>query len=216
MLILGDQKVSFWYDGYMVQDKYFWLGLMAVIVNLIGYVPYIKGILKGTVKPQRITWGIWTILTSITFVNQISNGGGYSTFFFGSTALLVMIVFLLSIRRGMGGRSTFDLIVLATSIALFLLWATTKDTRLTTIIAVTIDCIATLPTLYKTYMKPETEVYLQWMLAAVAGLFSMFAVGGSSDYILYIYPLYIVLMNSLIVGAKYLGTQSAAKKSLLF
>lgn len=196
----------------MIQDKLFWLGLISVIINLIGYVPYIKGIFEGTVKPQRITWGIWVVLTSITFINQVINGGGYSAYFFGSTTLLVTIVFLLSIKRGMGGRSKFDLLVLLASIALFALWAVTRDTRTTTIIAVSIDCIAALPTLYKAYVKPETEVYLQWMLAAVAGLFSMLAVGTSTDYILYIYPLYIILMNGLIVLAKFVGTKVKESK----
>lgn len=191
----------------MLQDKLFWLGLISVIINLIGYVPYIQGIFKGTVKPQRITWGIWVVLTSITFINQVINGGGYSAYFFGSTTLLVTTVFLLSIKRGMGGRSKFDLLVLFASLALFALWALTRDTRTTTIIAVTIDCIAALPTLYKAYVHPDTEVYLQWILAAVAGFFSMLAVGTSTDYILYIYPLYIVLMNGLIVLAKFVGSR---------
>ena len=73
--------------------------------------------------------------------------------------------------------------------------------------AVTIDCIAALPTLYKAYVHPETEVYLQWILAAVAGFFSMLAVGTSTDYVLYIYPLYIVIMNGLIVLAKFAGSR---------
>jgi len=191
----------------MFQDKLFWPGLLSVIINLIGYVPYIRGIFKGTVKPQRITWGIWVVLTSITFINQVMNGGGYSAYFFGSTTILVTIVFLLSIKRGMGGRSKFDLLVLFASLALFALWAVTRDTRTTTIIAVMIDCIAALPTLYKAYIHPETEVYLQWILAAVAGFFSMLAVGTSTDYILYIYPLYIVIMNGLIVLAKFAGSR---------
>ena len=191
----------------MFQDKLFWPGLLSVIINLIGYVPYIRGIFKGTVKPQRITWGIWVVLTSITFINQVMNGGGYSAYFFGSTTILVTIVFLLSIKRGMGGRSKFDLLVLFASLALFELWAVTRDTRTTTIIAVMIDCIAALPTLYKAYIHPETEVYLQWILAAVAGFFSMLAVGTSTDYILYIYPLYIVIMNGLIVLAKFAGSR---------
>lgn len=195
----------------MLQDKYFWLGFSALIVNVVGYIPYFKGIFNGSVKPQRITWGIWSILTSVAFINQIINGGGYSAYFFGSTALLVIGVFLLSIKRGMGGKSTFDLIVLVASICLFILWAVTRDTRMTTIIAVLIDLIAALPTLYKTYKQPETEVYLQWILAAVAGLLSMLAVGTSTDYILYIYPLYIVVMNSLIVLAKFAGDKRAIR-----
>lgn len=197
----------------MLQDKYFWFGLASVVINVVGYIPYIQGIFKGTVKPQRITWGIWAILTSVAFINQLINGGGYSALFFGSTALLVITVFLLSLKRGLGGKSTFDLIVLAASAGLFVLWAVTQNTRTTTIIAVAIDLMAALPTLYKSYIHPETEAYLQWILAAVAGLLSMLAVRASTDYILFIYPLYIVVMNSLIVLAKFTGTKLSSRQT---
>jgi hypothetical protein len=194
----------------MLGEKEFWLGIASVALNAAGYYPYIGGILRGNVKPQRITWGIWTILTTIAFVNQVINGGGYSTFFFGSTALLVLIVFILSIKRGIGGRSNFDITVLIASFALFVLWAVTKDTRTTTLIAVAIDFVGALPTVYKTFMKPETEVYLQWILAAVSGFLAMLAIGGSRDYILFAYPFYVVVMNSVIVLAKFAGTKKTA------
>lgn len=89
-------------------DKALIFGASALIVNLIGYIPYIKGIFDGLVKPQRITWGIWSILTFVGFINQGLNGGGYSTYFFGSTTALVFIVFVLSFRKGVGGGSSFD------------------------------------------------------------------------------------------------------------
>ncbi|MBP7837281.1 hypothetical protein KA021_01105 [Candidatus Saccharibacteria bacterium] len=198
----------------MLQDKYFWLGFASLLINLIGYIPYIRGIFKDTVKPQRITWGIWAILTSVAFTNQVKNGGGYSTLFFGSTMFLVITVFLLSLKRGVGGKSKFDLFVLTASIVLFFLWAVTQDTRTTTVIAVAIDLFAALPTLYKSYIQPETEAYLQWILAAVAGLLSMLAVGVSTDYILFIYPLYIIIMNTLVVLAKFVGTKINSAKKL--
>jgi hypothetical protein len=152
------------------------LGIGALILNFIGYVPYIGGILKHVVKPQRMTWGIWTILTTIAAVNQIQNGGSFSSLFFASTAILVTITFLLSLRYGMGGASKLDLVCLCLSLILFAYWVIEKDTRISTLIAVAIDLIAATPTVVKTYKKPETEIYTQWVLAAVGGLLSILAV----------------------------------------
>ena len=69
------------------------LGVFASILNILGYIPYIRDIVRGVVKPQRITWGIWTILTTVAAVNQVLNDGGYSSLFFVSTAILVAITF---------------------------------------------------------------------------------------------------------------------------
>ncbi len=189
----------------MLSDQAFIFGLIAVLVNVIGYIPYFYGIFRGTVKPQRVTWGLWTILVSITFVNQVLNGGGYSSYFVGSTALLVAAVFLLSFKYGMGGKSRLDIGSLIAAGVLLALWAITRDTRTTTLIAVGIDAVGAVPTAYKAYVHPETEAYAQWILAGVASIFSMLAVSGN-DYILFIYPAYVLIMNAAIVAAKYFGT----------
>lgn len=193
-------------------DKLLLFGLAAVIVNLIGYVPYIRGVLTGDVKPQRVTWGIWTILTTIAFVNQIVNGGGYSVLFFGSTVALVGIVFVLSLFKGIGGASKFDRSVLVASALLFIVWIVLRESYYSTLFAVTIDAIGALPTLIKAYRQPETEMYLQWILAAFGGLLGMVALPKFA-FILVVYPLYVVIMNSAIVLTKYLGelTQLRAK-----
>ncbi|HSX15280.1 MAG TPA: hypothetical protein VLF40_00650 [Candidatus Saccharimonadales bacterium] len=178
------------------------LGVLALCLNVIGYIPYIRDIWRGKVKPQRVTWAIWTILTTIAAVNQVKNGGGYSSLFFISTAVLVSITFLLSIRKGMGGASKLDMICLVLAIALFGYWATVHDTRISTLIAVIIDGIGAVPTIIKTYKHPETETYIQWMLAGVAGILTVLAVT-RLDWALIIYPLYVVVANGAIVGTKY-------------
>ncbi len=179
------------------------VGFFALVLNLIGYVPYIRDIFRKKVKPHRITWGIWTILTTIAAFNQVSNGGGYSSMFFISTAVLVSFVFILSLKYGMGGASKIDRLCLILSLLLLIYWITVQETRLSTVLAVIIDGIAAIPTVIKTYHQPKTESYPQWILAGVAGLLTITAVP-HFDWILIIYPLYVVLMNGTIVGVKYI------------
>lgn len=181
----------------------FAVGIIALLLNLLGYIPYVRDIFRHKVKPHRITWGVWTILTTITAFNQVVNGGGYSSLFFISTALLVSIVFILSFKYGVGGASKIDLICLGLAIILLIYWVTLQETYISTVLAVIIDGIGAIPTIIKTYKKPETESYPQWTLAGIAGIFTMLAVP-RIDWILLIYPLYVVLMNATIVGIKYL------------
>lgn len=179
------------------------VGFLALLLNLIGYIPYVRDIMRKKVKPHRITWGIWTILTTIAAFNQVANGGGYSSLFFISTAVLVTIVFVLSLRFGMGGASKIDRLCLIFAILLLIYWITIQETRLSTVLAVIIDGIAAIPTVIKTYHHPKTESYPQWILAGVAGILTMISVP-RLDWVLIIYPLYVVLMNGAIVGVKYM------------
>jgi hypothetical protein len=183
-------------------------GVAALLLNLIGYVPYFAGIFKHKVKPQRITWGIWTILTTIAFVNQVINGGGWSALFFGSTTLLVVAVFVCSFKYGVGGASKLDITVLIAAAVLLIVWALSRNTTTSTYFAVAIDAIGALPTVIKAYKHPETEAYLQWFMAALAGVFSLLAVGHGS-LLLYIYPLYVIGFNAIIVLSKKLGHLAA-------
>jgi hypothetical protein len=180
-----------------------WIGVLALVLNLIGYIPYIRDILRGIVKPHRITWGIWTILTAIAAANQVINKGGYSSLFFVSTVFLVATTFALSIKYGMGGASRLDRTCLVLALGLLLYWLTVRDTRISTLLAVIIDGVGAVPVAVKTYYHPHTETYIQWVLAGVAGLLSLVAVS-RPDWALVIYPAYVFLMNGAIVGIKYM------------
>lgn len=196
----------YWSDVMLFgMEKLLFFGLGAVILNFAGYVPYIKAILAGVVKPQRVTWGIWTILTTIAFVNQVLNNGGYSALFFGSTVGLVGIVFLLSLVRGVGGASRFDIMILSMSLVLLVFWVIFRESYYSTLFAIAIDAFGAIPTLIKAYKQPQTEVFLQWILSALGGFLSLFAVP-QITFILIVYPLYVVVMNGLIVVTKYIGS----------
>ena len=41
------------------------LSIVAGILFLLGFVPYIKAIRQGTAKPSKVTWFVWAVLNSI-------------------------------------------------------------------------------------------------------------------------------------------------------
>ncbi|HUC90081.1 MAG TPA: hypothetical protein VMR45_04720 [Patescibacteria group bacterium] len=178
------------------------LGLLAFALNAIGYMPYIRDIFRKVVKPHPTTWGIWSILTIIAAVNQVKNQGGWSSLFMVSSAVLVMIVFLLSLRYGMGGASKLDKTCLILALLLLVYWLTLRETRISTLLAVIIDAIGVIPTVVKTYKHPETETYPQWVLAGTGGFLTIFSVP-RLDWVLLIYPIYVFLMNTTVVTTKY-------------
>lgn len=179
-----------------------WLGVMALVLNLAGYAPYIRDVLKGIAKPHRISWGIWVILTTIAAVNQIRNGGGFSAYYFAGAAVTVALVFLLSLKFGVGGASLLDKVCLGLAIGLFVYWAALHNTRFSTLFAIIIDSIGTVPTLVKTFKQPETETYLMWVLSSLGGLLSLLAVP-RLDWALLIYPAYVFAADGSVVGIKY-------------
>ena len=188
------------------------LGVIAVILNAIGYYPYLRDIIRGIVQPHRVTWGIFSILTAIASVNQIENGGGYSSLFFASTFILVFITFLFSIKKGHGCTSKIDITCVVLTVLLLVYWVTAKDVRISTLLAIMIDVIAVIPTLIKTYNIPKSEIYPPWMLAGIGGLISLLAVP-KLDWVLIIYPAYIFVANYIIVFTKFYSERKQIEES---
>ena len=64
------------------------LGIFAVTVGLVSYVPYLWGMYQGKVRPHAFTWFLWGLLTAVAFAAQLSDGAGPGSWITGVTAVV--------------------------------------------------------------------------------------------------------------------------------
>src|SRR5688572_28706718 len=103
------------------------IGKIAGILALISLVPYIVDIFRGNTKPERTTWAIWSVVSTILFFSYYASGAR-ETIWVGLMWMLgTVIVFLLSIKYGVGGTSKLDIACLIGALFGLLLWFITKD-----------------------------------------------------------------------------------------
>jgi hypothetical protein len=181
-------------------------GYISGILSVLCYLPYIRDILLGKTKPERASWFIWSVLGSIAFFSQLSKGASYSLWLPGVQTPGVLLVFLLSLKFGVGGLQRNDSIALLIAGGALALWYLTKEAALALYLVLLIDSTGAVLTLHKAYDYPESETLSTWVLAGLAGLFATLAVG-RFDVILLSYPLYTFGTNVLIVSAIFLGFQ---------
>lgn len=179
-------------------------GLAGALLVFITLLVALRAIFAGNFKPHRVTYGIFVVINLVTFVNQVVNRGGYSAYFLGVSFVAVTLIFGLSFKYGMGGATKLDRVTLIAADLLAIYWITLQESRISTVLAIVIDIVALIPTIHKAFKNPETEIYLNWMISGVGGLLSIFA-NTESDWILYIFPIYIFIANFLVVLAKYFG-----------
>lgn len=70
------------------------LVIVGVIINFLGGISYVVDTLKGKVKPNRISWGIWAIAPLIAFFAEIKQGVGIQslmTFMVGFSPLMIFV-----------------------------------------------------------------------------------------------------------------------------
>ena len=180
------------------------VGVLAGVVAFLSFVPYIRHILTGTVRPERASWLIWAVLTSIAFFSNLAAGARAALWLPALASLGVLVVFALSIRFGMGGLAGRDTVALTMAAAGLAAWWVTKDPAYALLCTIAVDGIAAALTTWKSFEHPHTETYSVYVLLSLAGLLSAISVG-RVDTMVVIYPVYVCLSSSGIVAALFLG-----------
>jgi len=187
----------FWYtytmfDGSLTQQI---LGLVAVALGLFGYAFYIKGIIKGEVKPHAFTWFVWGLLTAIAFVAQTVEGGGPGAWVTGITALMSFVFVIVGL--GASSRSYIvksDWIFLVVSLVTIPVWYLTGNPLWSVIIITIIDAVAFAPTFRKAYFHPETENTWTYLLSGIKFIFGIAALT-SFSLTTVLYPSSLIVAN---------------------
>ena len=180
-------------------------GFFSGILVALAFIPYVKDILLFKTKPQRTSFFIWSVLGGIAFFSQFAKGASYSLLLPGSEILLTIVIFLLSLRYGVGGFGKKDYIALFIAALGLIAWYYTKEAAIALYIVIIIDAAGSYLTIHKAYKDPGSETLISWAAVAIAGVFAMFAVG-SFNTILLSYPFYIFLANAAVVVAMKMGS----------
>ncbi|HWZ65276.1 MAG TPA: hypothetical protein VNX65_00590 [Patescibacteria group bacterium] len=180
------------------------LGILGGLISFIGYIPYVKDILKLKAQPERATWFIWSVLTAIQFFSQQAEGATNSLWLNGLDSFGAIGIFIISIKFGVGGLVRRDLIALVAAAVGLFLWYLTSQPFIALVITIGIDIIGTVLTVTKTYEDPATETYTIWVLGMIGGLLAALSVG-RLDPTLLVYPIYFCLADLSVVLAKRFG-----------
>ena len=88
------------------------LGLLAGVVGIADTIPYVRDTVGGSTRPHRGTWLIWSVLAIVVCLSQRADGASWSLIMAAAQAVLTSAIFLLSIRRGEGGVSPADVLMI--------------------------------------------------------------------------------------------------------
>ena len=170
------------------------LGYSSGILMMVSSVPYIRDIVKGKTKPERATWFIWSVVMMIAFFAQVASGGTFSTLLTVGDTIVVIVIFILSIKHGMAGWMMRDKMALVGAGISLILWYFTKNPAIALFIVIFIDFLGGWLTIVKSYENPESETMLTWFFSSIAGFLGILAVG-EMNFILLAFPIYICLIN---------------------
>jgi hypothetical protein len=170
------------------------LGVAAALAGIADTIPYLRDMLRGTTRPHRGTWLIWSLLAVLVFLSQRADGASWSLVAAGTQVVLNGLVLALAVRRGVGGVSVGDRVVLAIAAGGAIGWVAADEPFVATAFVVAADVLALGMMVPKTYRDPGSETLTTFVLASVSGALATLAVG-SADLVLVTYPLYLMVAN---------------------
>jgi hypothetical protein len=151
------------------------LGILAPAIFVISVIPYYMSIFRGETKPSRASYGIWAIMELIWISSYISAGATTTKYFGIAGACSAVVIFILSIKHGMGGFGLFDISCLAMAAITAYVWLTTSNPSLAVYMSTTAVSLGYLPVIRKSYLWPKTENTLSWTLYAMSTVVNVLA-----------------------------------------
>lgn len=170
--------------------------ILGAIINFLGGVSYIKDTLQGKVKPNRVSWGLWSVAVMIAFTAEVSQGVGIqslATFMVGFVPFLIFIASFFN-KKSYWAISRFDLLCGALSIIGLILWYLTKIGNIAIMFSIFADLMAGVPTLIKSYKYPETENWIEFMSSFISVFIAMLTFK-IWTFAYYGFPLYIFFFD---------------------
>lgn len=152
------------------------VGLAAVVLTVVAYVPYIKAIRAGKVKPHFFSWLIWSLTTVIVFFAQVAADGGAGAWSTAvSAAITFYVAWLALVLRSDFTNTTADWCFLIAALLSLPAWFFTADPLWSVVILTTVDALGFGPTLRKAWRKPHEESMQFYVLFAVRSMLSVAA-----------------------------------------
>lgn len=151
------------------------LGILAALIAIAGYLPYLRGVRAGVVEPHPYTWLVSSIVSGVILAGQIADGAGVGALPTATSLFFTFIIFLYSLKYGLKHITKVDSLFLVLAAASFVPWLLTNDPTLSVVLAVVIDLIAFVPTIRKTWVAPTTESAVLYGLNIVRHVLTLFS-----------------------------------------
>lgn len=172
------------------------LGIVAVVLTFVGYIPYIRDTAKGKTKPHVYTWFIWGLVTAIAFGLQLSDKAGPGAYTTLAAAVVCFIIFGFGMRQGEKDITKSDTAFFILSFVALALWLFAKQPVISVILVSCIDMLGFVPTIRKSWHRPHEETLVSYLTNTFRFFLALFALRRYT-LITTLYPATWVVANGL-------------------
>lgn len=154
------------------------LTILSSVIFLVFFIIYNKDILKGTVKPNVVSWGLFSLITLINattyivFTHDIFKGALAFTDCFTCVVITCLILF-----KGQYTKLTiFEKIIILLSLLSLVLWFVLHKAMYANLLLQPAYILAFIPTLKNAWKNPQNESSLVWLMWAFSFILTIIVI----------------------------------------
>lgn len=181
-----------------MMDLKTFLGIVAVVIGFLGYLPYILNVVRGTTKPHPFSWIVWAVLEAIAFFAQLASHAGPGAWVTGFSMIIAIGIAFYSLRTNRSAIQTLDVIAFCGALLGIVLWRITGDPLTAIVLVVISDALGFVPTFRKSWLRPHEETLTEYGLASLKFIVALFALQ-TFTITNWLYPVSLIITNGAFV-----------------
>jgi hypothetical protein len=152
--------------------------ILGAIIASLGSLSYLIDTIKGKVKPNRVSFLLWSLAPLIAFVAELRQGVGLQSLMTFMVGFLPLTIFIASFfnKNAKWRLTRFDLTCGVLSLIGLLLWYITSSGNVAIVFSILADALAALPTVVKAFNFPETESSWTYFSSTISAAITLLTV----------------------------------------
>jgi hypothetical protein len=186
-------------------------GLLAGLIGLAGYVPYLRDAWRRASDPDPAAWLIWTVEYAVLLAAQAAQHPPWAALWLAALQLAgTVAVFALLAARGGWHFSAGRWAMLGGGAAVMAVWPFAHAPGAAMCLALAVEGAGMALVMLNAYRRPGSETLLTWWAFVAAGLVDLPALGTHAPRFLYAYPVFFIVMGTGVLMAAARGARAAA------
>jgi hypothetical protein len=150
------------------------LSILAGLLYVVGFVPYIRAILRKEAQPAKASWIIWASLDTITLAGMIAKHA-VNGLIIGALIGAWMVV-ILALKYGKSGWTRLDQFCLGGAVLGVALWGVSGNPTFGIVTSLGVVFLSSFPTFASAWNDPSKEDRTAWTIFFISCVVAMFAI----------------------------------------